>query len=224
MKKIKDDLKLNTGCVKLYLDDILSIVEAMQEINKNGELEIKVGGYQFSSLESISNLKQKEHQEIDITYRMSSPQYSRISLWIGKNSSHLSYSPSEDILAFRGAFSNIERIILAKRRRWDWVDRFFYVTASLGTGMSIFLLQGQVSNSPTMTNIGFGLAIIILTAFAMFLFTIPVRVSKIILVEKIEHSTFWKRNKDTLLISSISGIVSFLLGILGTLFVQSLGK
>lgn len=224
MKKIKDDLKLNTGCVKLYLDDILSIVESMQEINKDGELEIKVGGYQFSNLESISGLKQKEHQEIDIIYKMSSPYYSRISLWVTKNSAHLSYSPSDDILAFKGAFSNIERIILANRRKWDWVDRFFYVSASIGTGASIFLLQGQVNKNPAMTYIGFGLAFIMLTAFAMYLFTIPVRVSKIVLVEKIEHSTFWKRNKDTLLISSISGIVSLLLGILGTLFVQSLGK
>lgn len=225
MKKIQENPELNTGCVKLYLDDIVSVVDSMQEIKskEEGKLRIIVGGYEFSSVDELSELKQKEHQEIRIKYETSSP-YSSFSLSVSKKSTHLSYYSSNDSAMFRGVFSNIERIINARRLKWEWVETFLSFTASFGILISIILLQGQVNNNPTMTNIGFGLAIVMLTAFAMFLFTIPVRVSKIILVEKIEHNTFWKRNKDTILISSISGIVSFLLGILGTLFVQSLGK
>jgi hypothetical protein len=45
MKKIQDKPEVVTGCVKLYLDDISSIVESIQEIAKDGKLEITVGGY-----------------------------------------------------------------------------------------------------------------------------------------------------------------------------------
>jgi hypothetical protein len=223
MKKVKDDPKLDTGCVKLYLDDISSIVESMQEINKDGKVEITVGGYQFPNIESLSELKQKEHKEISISYETKSP-YARISFWVTKKNTHLSYYQSDNSLAFKGAFANIEKIILKSRRKWDWVELFFYLSMSLGTSVSLLLLQGKVDKNPTMTNIGFGIAGIMLISLAMYLFTIPIRVSQIILVEKIEHNTFWKRNKDTILISSISSVVSFLLGVLGTLFVQSLGK
>lgn len=212
MKKVKDNPELDTGCVKLYLDDISAIVESMQAINKDGKLEITVGGYQFSSVESLSELKQKEHKEISITYEMSSP-YGRMRFWVGKKSAHLSYYQSDDSLAFRGAFSNIEKIVVARRRKWDSIEKFYYVAMSLGTTVSILLLQGRVNKNPTMTNIGFGIAAVMLVALAMFLFTIPVRVSQIILVGKIEHNTFWKRNKDTILISSISSFISFLLAL-----------
>ena len=223
MKKVKDDPKLDTGCVKLYLDDISSVVESMQEVNKDGELEIKVGGYEFSNVASLSELKQKEHDEISITYKISSP-YARMSFGVSKKNTHFWYHQSGDTLSFIGAYSNIEKIILARRRKWEWVETFFYVAMSLGTTVSVLLLQGQVNNNPLMTNIGFGIAAVMLVSLAMFLFTIPVRKSKIVLVEKIEHSTFWKRNEDTLLISSISSAISFLLGVFGTLLVQWLGK
>jgi hypothetical protein len=220
MKKVRENPKLNTGCVRLYMDDIVSIVESMQEISEKGELKITVGGYEFPSLEKLVDLKQKEHQEIEIEYKTDSP-YSRYSLSISKKNSYLSYYSPEDSAIFKGVFLDIERLINSRRLKWGWVETFFYTTASFGTLISILLLQGQVNNEPIITNIGFALGVIMLIAFALFLFTIPVRVSKIILVEKIEHNTFWKRNKD---ISSISSVVSFLLGILGTLFVQSLGK
>lgn len=224
MKKIKDNPKLNTGCVKLYLDDIISIVESIQEVNKDGKLEIKVGGYQFSSLANLSELKQKEHDEISITYEILVLPYARMSFWVDKKNAHFSYYQSEDSLVFKGVYSNIEKIVLARRRKWEWVETFFYIAMSLGTPASIFLLTGQVNSNPLITNLGFGIAAVMLVALAMFLFTIPVRKSRIILVEKIEHNTFWKRNKDAILISSISSVISFLLGVLGTLFVQSLGK
>ena len=223
MKKIQENPKLDTGYVKLYLGDILSIVDAMQEVNRDGELKITVGGYEFSDVDNVSELKQKEYQSMDIEYKITSP-YSMFRFWVRKNSTHLSYYSSDASLALRGAFSNIERIILAGRRKLEWIEKFFYLAMSFGITASILLLQGQINQNPLLTNIGYSIAGVMLAALAMYLFTIPIRASKIILVDNVDHDTFWKRNKDTVIISAISGIISLLLGILGTLFVQSLGK
>lgn len=223
MKKIKENPELDTGSVKLYLDDILSIVESMQEVEANGELEITVGGYQFSSTDELAELNQKEHQSICIVYKTSTL-YSTARFLVSKKYAHLSYSSIEDSLALRGAFANIERIILTHRRKWDWVFWFFYGAMCFGMSVSIFLLLGKVNQSPVMTYIGFGIAAVMLIALAMFLFTIPVRASKIILADKIEHDTFWKQNKDTVIVTAISSTISFILGVLGTLLVQVLSK
>jgi hypothetical protein len=219
MEKVKESPELRTGCVKLYLDDISSIVESMQAINENGKLKITVGGYQFSSIEDLSEIKQKEHNEIDIMYEMSSP-YGSMTFRAYKKHTHLEYYQSDNSLAFRGAFSNIEKIVIARRRKWGWVEKFFWGATSLGLPVAILIMLGQVNNNPTITTIGILFSGIMLVAFVMFLVTIPVRVSKIILVEKIEHSTFWKRNKDKIWIAFISSLMT----LAGTLFIQSLGK
>ena len=168
-------------------------------------------------------MTQKEHDGIKISYQIQSS-FLFITFSVGKTYTRLGSFPTSDSLALRGAFSNIERLVQARRRKWDWVETLFYLAMSLGTTVSILFLQAQVNKNPILTYIGFGIAAVMLIALALFLFTIPVRKSKIILVEKSEHSTFWKRNQDTILISSISSLISFLLGILGTLFVQSLVK
>ncbi|HEY3312152.1 MAG TPA: hypothetical protein VGK00_10985 [Anaerolineales bacterium] len=223
MKKIRENPSFFTGYVKLYLDDIISIIDSMQEINKGGELKITVGGYEFSSIDKISELKQKEHKSIGIEIRTSTP-YSRFSLSVTKKNTFLSCSPNDDFLAYQGAFSNIKRIILARRRKWEWVEMFFYVSTSVGASISIITLIGMLNNLPLIVYIGYGIFGLIFIASLLYLFTIPVRVSKIILIDKIDEDTFWKRNKDKILISAISSILSFLLGILGTLFVQSISK
>jgi hypothetical protein len=174
-------------------------------------------------VEELADIKQKEHGGIKISYQIPDA-FLLITFSVSKTLTHLFSFPTSDTLALRGAFSKIERLVQARRRKWDWVETPFYIAMSLGTTVSFLLLQAQVTKNPILTNIGFGIAAIMLFALALFLFTIPARKSKIILVEKSEHSTFWKRNQDTILISSISSVISFLLGILGTLFVQSLGK
>jgi len=223
MKKIKETPKLDTGAVKIYLDDIRSIVEFLREMNPDGILEINIGGYQFTNIDELSELKQKEYQILSLSYKVSSP-YTNFDFWVSKSHTNLSYYCSEDSLVVRGTFANIEKFVLSRRRKWQWVDTFFYPTLGFSIPSVIFILEGVTFQEPILTFFGYALFAVTLFALVLFLFTISHRKSQVILVDKADYSSFWSRNKEKILIASISSAITFLLGVLGTLFAQSLNK
>jgi len=48
------------------------------------------------------------------------------------------------------------------------------------------------------------------------------RKTKVILLRKNQQETFWKRNKDKLMVAIITGIITTTLGIVDTLIIQSI--
>ena len=202
------------------MDDIRSIVDAAQDIGKDGKLKISIGGYEFSSIEELSQLKQKEHDSIQMSYQTSSP-YSSFEVSVRNRYSSVSFYPSsENRLIAKGAFASVEKLILSKRRKWQWVDTFFYASTGLLTGVSLLLLQGKVYKDLFATYLGLGIGIIWILGLILFVSTAPLRKSKIVIVDKADHSSFWNRNKDQILITVISSIVTFILGVISGYFLK----
>jgi len=223
MEKVREIPKFADGPLKLYLDDIMEIISLMREVDEKGELEIVVGDYRLSDLQEIKNIKPKEHKELVIRFNVSEP-YATLSLRISEKYSTFEYFSAEDSLALQGVFSQIEKILLSARRQWRWVEQIFSVATGVLITAPIFILEGEVFNGSFLTAMGVVMTLVWLFAAFLFILTKPVRKSKIILVNKAEHTTFWKRNKDAIILTTFSSLLSFILGILATLLLQQFGK
>lgn len=211
MKKVDEFPQLDTGSVKLYLDDISSIVETIQKTSKDGKIYITVGGYQLSSMDEISKLDKKEYDSIEIECHTFSP-YQRFRFWVNKGGVHLTYYASDNSLVLKGAFSSIEQIILAHRRKWDWVEPFFYRFSSIAGALLLpCSILFFVTHNLVVMSIDIGGIILYSIIILMYLLTKPVRVSKIVLVSPIPHDTFWKRNKDAILVNAITGVIGLVI-------------
>jgi len=221
MKKIKEKPSYSAGPCKLYLDDILEIVDAMRELDceDDAKLEIVVGGYELTETSEFQNMKQKEHNEIEISYKNSNP-FSMIILTVRESYTLLSCSEVENSLALRGAFSIVEKIISTHIQKWKWVEKvtiFNFIPGLLGI---IFVIYGFLLDLPAFTYFGIANSLLVIVIFLLYVFTIPVRKSKVVLVEKDMRDTFWNRNKDSL----IKSFILFGLGVISTIAIQILIK
>ena len=125
---------------------------------------------------------------------------------------------------YLGAFGKIEKLLNSCRRKWQWVVTLYYLVLGLGITLSLFNIIDKLFEEPISTYIAIGNSLIMLIAIFFYFSTIQTRKNKIILEYRTNHNTFWKRNKDKLIVGFFSSIITFFLTIIGALIIQSIRK
>jgi hypothetical protein len=225
MKKKSESLSRELGPVKIYGNDIEGIVGILKKSyddsdDRKPELTITIGNYELSSIEELSEIKKgKQLREMEIELELSRP-YVRTQLHIREESVRLYCS--NDSAIYLGIFTEIENLLLLRRRKWDWISHVTWFLAASATSATIFVIFGQINNSPFLSYIGYSIIGLFLIFGLLSFFTRSIRKSEIILANRYEQTTFWERNRDKLLVGLIIGLISFVLGIVGTILAQSI--
>jgi hypothetical protein len=224
MKKKSRSLARRFGPVRIYKNDIEGIVEILEKFHDDGEsrepkIDISIGDYELSSIDELSEVKEKPIREMALEYKLYNP-FVCIDLDISEESSRLYCS--EDSATYLGVYTEIEKLLLSKRRKWEWISHVTWFLSAIATSAAIFVVYGQINNSPFMSYMGYSFGGLLLIFGLLSFFTRSIRKSEIILVDRYEQTTFWERNRDKLLVGLIIGSISFILGIIGTILVQSI--
>jgi len=219
MKKIVEQPRLETGPIKLYLNDILAIVEVFNELDEEGYLGITIGGYLLSNVNELSQLKPKEYQEIEIEFMTNAP-HSSIKLTVRDTSTRLTCYSEDGALALRGVFAKAEKIILACKRKGQTIKNYSWVAYIPMILIIPFVILWIIFHEPILSYIFYSILIGGLIISLLGVFTLLFIKSRIILIDRIEQGTFWKRNKDKIYLMIISSTITFILGILSVLVIQ----
>lgn len=200
MKKKTNRLCERLNPAKLYLDDIEKIVETMLQISD--KVEISNEEYSFESLDELKELKQEALRNLEIT--ASHP--SRISIHFKKDSIYL--HASDDAPASRGILEKIKEIVAQRSRRLVWLLNSNFLSGGFfALSMIVFIFYGVIDGNGYCF-----LAGIIGVIIGWFWSWRSIRsqhfnYSVIILKHRIDAPSFFKRNRDKIIIAIIASVI-----------------
>lgn len=215
MKKVNKPISKQMPPVRLYLDDIESIYQAFKKTNK--EIEIRTENYQVDDI--------KQLKEIGINKIYDLTMYARFS------GDRVLFKPSYtevyflyDTLENRGICSEIIEILENRKVK---LGRFlssiwaFYLNLLLAAILCFSALNFYTEESYVYFGVFLGFLTLSIISIILLYRLDNKRHSCILLVEKKEETSFWKRNKDTIWIVVITAIISFIFTSLGFLLFGS---
>ncbi|NOT05567.1 MAG: hypothetical protein HOP27_13305 [Anaerolineales bacterium] len=182
--------------VKLYLDDLEKIVSILR--TESAEVSIETREYKYESLEELARNRKDTIYELKLKSRY-------VTLTFTEYSAELYILNDEDKL--RGIFEKIKEIVVKRERNyrkivstsWSWV--FWILGAILFIGK---FLPSSINNS---------LALIFLIpalVINIWLYLEQNKYSIIILSYHTDQSSFWKQNRNNILMLIIgAGVTAF---------------
>jgi len=226
MKKRVRSIHHDFGPVRLYLNDVRSVLNAMEELPNGPEIEIQTAEYTVSSIKELRELAlgELEYLKLSCSAPDSPESYGErnVSLVIDSRSARL-YG-SDNGVVVRGVVSSIKQLVTPLRCKWRWVDEFAYFTTLLASAVGLLILGGMALHVPVLVYVGYGLIGLMVVGVVLRLVTRSQRESIVILAEEHELPSFWQRNRDQILLILISGGVGLVVGIISTLVVQKIAS
>ena len=210
MKKIKKPITKELPLFKLYLDDLESIYDILKQNAKDIVIRVDTGSEEYQS-EDIKQLKELETKRIhDLSIECRDP-YIRIGFY----PSFAEINFGEDSTYNRGILSEIEDII---SKRKVSLGRFLASNWTAGLsgaliGISIFGIPIILRKEQEMSYVWLCLALLligILLAISSYRFALKSH-STIVLIERKEEISFWRRNKDQIVVAIIAAIIGSLI-------------
>jgi len=191
--------------VKLYLDDVEEIVKILKEISN--EIEIKTEEYAFSDVSELTKTYAEDFTNLEIGSR--NPYIN-----IAFRRYRLSVYASEQTLAILGAIQKIKDLL--RKRKRSWILRRYYLVILIDTTLTLILARGVTSwFSVAPLPIDLLNGIVVVLNFSLIWKSYKIPHSLIIPQRRLERISFWKRNRDQILVGIICAI-------LGGLFVSLL--
>lgn len=204
MKKQKVELKKDYDYLIIFLDDLKEIEKLFKKYS-SGDIYITTNGYEYESIEELTtHLSQQKIKNIKL-----SAHAPLVYLDIDRLSSRLYSSANCDNSI--AVFHNINDILSKCQPKMSWLYNYKSLIF-----ISIFggLLNSFVAKIPENYSSIFS-AWILLYCYYIFR-VIFFRPSKILLINRHTQKNFFQRNKDQLLLT----LITIILTILGTLLVQ----
>ena len=212
MKTIIDNYSIFLKPLKIEFNDIKKIFEVLSEVSK--DYEIKTNETQFDNLEELTTISD------DVIYDLNLISHSPfVSVQFKKNGSTHLYI-EKNTLELRGALEKINNILKPKQVKLynccAKLAKVLKVIFCITAIPILFLLNSKTPNKITIISvfIYFGLLISFVIFWASYGTYVENRYNRIYLHGK--KDTFWKRNKDSIIVGIIttivSGIVSFIAG------------
>ncbi|NLI98210.1 hypothetical protein GX441_06075 [bacterium] len=132
----------------------------------------------------------------------------------------------EDTITNRGVLVKVKEVLKPRRLRFGWFSKTGW-SWLFGSIIGVFLedfIEGIIKETwlVIVVGIAFGLIFVVWVFWAMNIQT--KRYSLIILKRRHEQESFWKRNKDKIIVALIASLISGILGVGGTLLIQLLTK
>jgi hypothetical protein len=215
LEKIKNPLSSIFGPVKLNKNDIAYITNELNNLKShpnynetaNNSFDLIVDDIKYESLEELISNEKKTINNISFHYKLYA-EFS-ISIDISKNNTHLFCI--ENTPFTKGIFYSIQKLLISKRRRFQW-SKYAIYTGLLGVFGAIY------TNNPPLQYVGLTMSSLGMLGLILYVIGIPFR-KTVINLDSIKTS-FLERNKDQIWLS----ILTFVLGVGGTLIVQALTK
>lgn len=203
MKPLKNEsLRYNEPCIKIFLENIKSIVEIMG----SGDNVVQISDEEFE-YDSIDELTQKQKRVKMLSLSARSPYISLDFKKLGGASLYASHDAEAQFLKTKE--------ILLKKKRWfsfliSW--KLYYI--SLGLAIAFFLILTQLKN--IIPEDSFRLYFISFSVLPLLLVLQLIGDSGYFTSIHLEYSSnkqsFWVRNKDEILILLLVALFSWLLG------------
>ena len=215
MQKLSESTQIEFKMPHLYKDDLEAIEKILQEELHTRSFSIEAGGYHYDSVREIDN------QNAPVTELKIETHEPYITINFNKHSANLFISDSE--VNTLGAASKIEQIIERRQRNFRWTNA--KLATWLSGGVTVIFLLAFTTNfsskhlfATSIYFVGFILSCIwIYSSYHQSL----KQYCKVEFVESINRTSFWIRKKDDVLVAVISTFFGAILGVLGTLFVQT---
>lgn len=204
MKKQKVALNKDYNYLIVFLDDLKEIEELFKK-HGSGDIYITTNGYEYESIEELTtHLSQQKIKNIELSVH--DP---LVYLDINRSSNRLYSSANCD--SSIAVFHNINDILSKCQPKMSWLynDKLLIFISILGVLLSPFVAKIP-ENYISIVSVWFLL-------YCYYIFrVIFFRPSKILLINRHTQKNFFQRNKDKLILS----LITVILTILGTLLVQ----
>lgn len=208
MQRAKGVIVREWGVLRLYRDDLVSLIEIMRD---NGErATFQLGGYVVEGPEELSNeeLKLAPIQAIEFSA------YEPYVNLIGR-SNFLRVSASPDDIRSRGIVSKLAEVLDRGRRRtsffasWRWLLAYFVLLVS--STVLFLTTRERVYTVGTVT-----VVVLYVVAFGVEGMVFRRRRSEFLLIPRAAATSFWSRNREALIVNLIVAVVSVILTLLVT--------
>lgn len=203
MKKIPDQIERTFRFIRLYLDDYEKLVEIVRE-EKGEELEVTVGTYQ---LNSPNEIKDVASQEETVNWLIIENRLEGIQV-VG-NRHGATVICRSDTPSVKGRYHIICELL--SRRKLSLLP---FLASWVGLiSMTVFMIVGMFLLRDS---------VLVLLPSLLYLgihtFTSLTKKFELMLKDRKEAPNFWKRNKDTIIVKVIGGIILFILGAIANQF------
>jgi hypothetical protein len=171
--------------VRLYLDCIDQIVKCLQELSSEAEIVLATPGREFATVEELSGLGRQEVPTLEIRCCVNPRRLYDFIVSFGAKTVFL--CRTGDTLAHRRIFTQIEALLLARRRGWQWRDRLLLAAGLLGSLSAAVFMFVRSGLLPWLPTVGAVLTAMSLCLSAVYLATRRWSTSKIVLGNRLEH-------------------------------------
>ncbi len=213
MEKLPKSIYRSLPLLRVYLDDLQEIENILKE-HFDGKVEVRTKDYKIDSVEELQKLKDTQINHIRFIG-------GTFDLDVELKPDNGNIYCTQDCPLNRGIVSQIEELLLKRKRRFDinlaklwWVALIYSLVTLFWFIKSGFSISIKVSLALT------GGSILIMTYYYYIWRADNRRHSIVILKHKTESPSFWQRNKDQIWLLLIGGVVGSFL----TLLVQLIGR
>jgi hypothetical protein len=175
--------------VRLYLEDVEEIVARLQELSPEADITLATSGHEFVTVEELSGLGQHEVSELEIRCLVGHKPFHAFLVSIGPKS--VSLCRAGDTPADRRILRQVEALLLARRRPWQWRDRLLTSAGVIGPLSAFALMLARSDLLPWLFYVGAVLTGVSLSLPAVYLTTERWSKSKVVLVRRQEHRAHW---------------------------------
>lgn len=204
--------------VRLFLDDIEQIAAYLFELSSEADLALVTPRREVTSVEGLTSLGRQEVSALEIRCSANPRRIDDFVVSIGPESVFL--CRTGDTLAHRRVFSQIEALLLARRRGWQWRNRLLEAAGFLGPLSAAVLLLAQSYLQSRLPYVGVVLGGLSLSLLAAYLATRRWSKSSVVLIKRQEHRVHWEYMSGALMIVAL--ILLMVLLTLGLAFLSQL--
>jgi hypothetical protein len=180
------------------LDDLRRIHAMLQEYSGD-KVEIKTDEYSFADVDDLANLRVKEINELDLsTYSAKGGIY----VTFGKRS--CSIRTTSDDMASRAILEGVKSVLASRKSLLGLLvtpPTIMYISLPL-------CVLGSLPRKIVPVPVALSSMLLMLVVLCISLGSlIKPRYSRVILTNRIDAPTFWERNRDVIVVSTLVGIV-----------------
>src|SRR4030042_649581 len=196
MIKREKPIKKEFSVPKLYLDDLQDIYEILTELSK--DIELKCEDYILDNIKELAGIKNDTIKYFEFV--LSNPNVNILC-----SEGKVIIDINEDTLLLRGIYDKIKQVIEKRIKNIPSKTTIFLLISSIPIILFLFIYF-MITYNFIILYIMFAVLFLIVASLLFFIFRTDKTI--IYLKLKIDINTFWIRNKDKIIISIFSALLS----------------
>lgn len=235
--RVVEPYKKSYSMLRVYRDDLERIIDIVRENCQ--DVTIRAGRYEVENLDQLTDqhlatlpsFKIDGHMHTEVNGQR---QYGMLRVDLRGGWSDV-YVSSEACTPLMGAATQIDQILAPRRPRW--LERLTGIGAATAGAACLLLVSGWAGSQPWRLSLShptpdalFWFALSagsFVLAIAWWLLVGHIRFKYpliIYMTHSHEHTSFWRRQKDAVLLALISGFIGLVVGVISTLLLVALTR